>query len=192
MGWRTLIGLPFAGAVVMFLFLFMAGAIRNDVLPEPGKVLPRVTMPFVPDDTPPEPVREVEREAPTPPPPTTFTETPLDPVTITDPGPARPEPPEPTGTLPVLDREPTPIVAVSPTGFERCIDDDGATHRVRLLFDITPSGETTNIEIIDSTDSCYEASARRALRQWRYNPRIVNGEPVWQYGRQATIVFETS
>lgn len=192
MGWRTLLGLPIAGAVVMFLFLFMAGAIKNDVIPEPGKTFPRLSLPAVTQDSPdPGPVDSLPEE-PTPPPPPSFTEPTIDAPTITDPGTTLPPPSGPGGELPVIDRDPTPIVSTQPTGWERCIDSDGGTHRVRLLFDITPSGETANIEIIDSTDRCFEASARRALRQWRYNPKVVNGEPVWQYGRQATIVFETS
>ena len=191
MGWRTLLGLPIAGAIVMFLFLFMAGAIHSDEVPVVGKVLPKLTMPKVPDETPIERSRPVPPEAIKPPPPPEFTESTIDTPTIDGGKVGPPKPPEGPGTLPVLDTEPTPIVTVAPQGFERCLDDGAETHRVRLLFDISPAGETANIEVIDATDDCFNRYAIRALRQWRYTPKVVNGEPVWQYGRQATIVIES-
>lgn len=191
MGWRTLLGLPLAGAIVMFLFLFMAGAIRTDEVPVLGKALPKVNMPAVTPDTP------VERPKPIPPtditPPPPPEPTPPGSVDPTFDG-GRPVPPGPGEsevTFVPLDVEVTPVVQVAPTNWEGCIDEEGETHRVRLLFDISPQGETANIEVIDSTDSCYERSAVRALRQWRYNPKVVNGEPVWQYGRQATVEFQS-
>ena len=177
---RFVLALPIAGAIVMFLFLLMAGAIRSEEVPVVGKVLPKPTIPEVPGDRPVKPTRLVPPEPseppPSPPPPEIPVEVPL-------------YLPPSRGTFFVFDTEPTPIIVAYPHGFEQCLDDGGETHRVRLLFDINPAGRTANIDVINSTDDCFNRYAIRALRQWRYNPKVVLGEPVWQCGCQTTVIF---
>lgn len=87
------------------------------------------------------------------------------------------------------DRDAQPLVRVNPTGFERCIDDEEGEERVRLQFDVTPEGNVVNVEVLDSTDRCYDRYAVRAAERWKYQPKIVDGEAQPRRGVQTTIVF---
>jgi protein TonB len=193
MSFRTLIGLPLAGAVVMFLFLLMAGVIDTSELP-PGtsKERPVITItqgPEEPRDRPDRPMKP--QKLPAPPPPT-FTNWPLDGPSegttrtiVVDGG------IDEIGTLPR--NEPlVPIVRTNPSGWERCIKEGSGEQRVRVQFDVTPSGETTNVRAAASSDRCYERSAIRAVEGWRYRPKVVNGEAEWVYGVETTIIYEAA
>jgi len=191
MTWRTLLGLPVAGAIVAFLFLWMAGMVAPaDFLPEPKEPFPDVTLPEVPPDpeprTPPDPPKRI-----TPPPPPI-----IDPPDPINPGPigdSVPVAPIDGGEIVFVqpNKEKRRLVVVQPTGFERCITSTSQPEeRVRLQFDISPTGETANVEAVSSTDVCYERSAIRAVQQWRYEPAVRDNEPVWSYGEQTTVVFE--
>ena len=52
----------------------------------------------------------------------------------------------------------------------------GIEGSVVLQFDITESGETDNINIVDSfPEGTFDKSAIKALSQWQYKPRIQGG-----------------
>lgn len=87
------------------------------------------------------------------------------------------------------DRDAQPLVRVNPTGFERCIDSDVGEERVRLEFDVDPSGNVINVNVLDSTDRCYDRYAVRAAERWKYQPKVVDGQQVPRRGVQTTIVF---
>lgn len=54
---------------------------------------------------------------------------------------------------------------------------------VVLQFDITPTGATDNIRIVKSTpEGVFDDSARNALLQWEYKPRIQGGTAQRQSG----------
>lgn len=193
MSWRAILGLPIAGAVVMLLFLFMAGVISvDDVVP--GEKVEREEINILRRIEEPRPLK-VEKpnieQLKEPEPPET-------PERSIDPQPfdgGEPIGPQGGGEVTLgeveINREPTPIQRVDPQGFEGCFSSGnaGGEERVRVRFDIAPSGETTNVQIVDSTDSCFERSAQRAVRRWRYNPKTERGEAVWQYGVTTTIVY---
>ncbi|MEE4211922.1 MAG: energy transducer TonB [Parvularcula sp.] len=88
------------------------------------------------------------------------------------------------------DRDAQPLVRVNPTGFERCIDSNSGTERVSLEFDVDPSGNVVNVNVIDSTDRCYDRYAVRAAERWKYQPKIVKGEAQPRRGVRTVIVFE--
>ena len=88
------------------------------------------------------------------------------------------------------DRDAQPLVRVNPSGFERCIGDRAATETVSLQFDVTPDGRVTNVEVVDTTDSCYNRYAVRAAEKWKYNPKIVDGEQAWRRGVRTNITFQ--
>ena len=49
---------------------------------------------------------------------------------------------------------------------------------VLLRFTITASGRVKDIEVVESTDSIFERPSIEAAKKFKYQPRIVNGEPV--------------
>ncbi|NNU14711.1 TonB family protein [Parvularcula sp. ZS-1/3] len=192
MGWRALLGLPLAGAVVMAIFLFMADLIKVEELPPPLDKLPPINMPEVQPDTEIDRTKPVKPDNITPPPPPVTDDRRVDPVTTTDEtitvDTEVDSTLDPTG-LPV-NREAIPIVTTNPQGFENCFDRGDTEHRVVVGFDISPQGEPANIEVISSTDSCFERPAKRAIQRWRFQAKLDQGEPVWQYGMRYTLVFQ--
>lgn len=65
---------------------------------------------------------------------------------------------------------------------------DGS-QEVTVRYDIKPDGSVANVKAIESTDPCFERYARRAVRQWDYQPVAMNGAPVTVKGLQTTISF---
>ena len=85
------------------------------------------------------------------------------------------------------DSEARPLVRVEPD-YPRKAARAGQEGWVKLAFTITPSGSVKDVVVVDSQPRrVFERSARRALEQWRFQPQLLNGQPV---PRQATQVIE--
>ncbi|MDW6092960.1 energy transducer TonB [Vibrio rhizosphaerae] len=62
---------------------------------------------------------------------------------------------------------------------------------VTLQFDIDETGRAVNVQVIDSQPKrIFDRSARRAIKQWKFQPRIVNGKAEKQVGMTQIIKFE--
>lgn len=60
---------------------------------------------------------------------------------------------------------------------------------VVVLFDVNREGETERVRIRESTDSCFETTAKAAVRAWTYEPQKANGRPVRQEDLEVTFTF---
>ncbi len=61
---------------------------------------------------------------------------------------------------------------------------------VDLLFDVTASGKTENIRVIDANPSgVFERAAIRALKKWKYKPPMVDNVPYAQPNMTTRISF---
>lgn len=190
---RAIIGLPVAAVVVVSLFLVMWLQIRpGDVVLEEARDPVQIQITRQIEDSEVRNQRRFERpklDAPPPPPPAIERQN-FEPQvegvraaapdfgTDVDIG---------SGFNP--DRDAQPLVRVNPSGFERCIDRDTGEERVSLEFDVDPNGNVVNVEVIDSTDRCYNRYAVRAAERWKYQPKIVRGEAVPRRGVRTVIVF---
>lgn len=54
---------------------------------------------------------------------------------------------------------------------------------------VTPEGRITNVRVLDTPDSAYNAKAIEAFRQYRFNPAKLNGRATYATFRE-TIVFD--
>ena len=88
------------------------------------------------------------------------------------------------------DRDAQPLVRIPPQYPDRCQTRAGERETVVVEFDVTPDGTTTNIRVIDSTNSCFNREAIRSVERWKYQPKIVDNEPQWRRGVQQNIAFE--
>lgn len=88
------------------------------------------------------------------------------------------------------DRDAQPLVRIPPQYPDRCQTRAGARETVFLQFDVTPDGTTTNIQVIDSTNSCFNSAATRSVERWKYQPKIEDNEAKWRRGVQTQITFE--
>ena len=67
----------------------------------------------------------------------------------------------------------------------------GMEGRVVLQFTIAPTGRVRDIVVVETTPrGVFDRVATVALRQWRYTPKMVDGEPVEVRGEQAQFVFQ--
>ncbi|MEO1656193.1 MAG: energy transducer TonB [Pseudomonadota bacterium] len=87
-----------------------------------------------------------------------------------------------------------PTQRVNPTGFERCLRGGsggrGQLEQVAFRFDVNEEGRVENVVVLDSTDACFEPYSAKAVEQWVYDPRVVNGEAVRTLGVETTIRYE--
>ncbi|WP_111977496.1 energy transducer TonB [Algibacillus agarilyticus] len=64
---------------------------------------------------------------------------------------------------------------------------------VKLGFDITSEGYVENVKVLDAKpQGVFERSARRALKKWRYRPKIVDGKAIEEKGLDVTLTFGLS
>lgn len=61
---------------------------------------------------------------------------------------------------------------------------------VDIEFSISPAGTVENPKVIGANPrTIFEQAALRAVRRWRYSPKVVDGEPVSRHGVQVRIRF---
>ena len=63
------------------------------------------------------------------------------------------------------------------------------TEVVKVRFDVLPSGRTSDVAVIDSTNPCHDRYAITSVLRWRYDPPMLDGEPVRLAGVTARVTF---
>jgi len=192
---RLFTGLPGAVLVTSLIFLVLAAVISNqgDVqLSEDKSVQINVTRQL--QDTSQQSTEDFQRpvlDEPPPPPPT-----------VNDPS-FRPEMSVQLGALPDLsnvdidigtgfnpDRDAQPLVRIPPQYPQRCMARADNREAVLVEFDVTPEGTVVNPRAIESTNTCFNSAAMRAVERWRYNPKIVDNVAEPRVGVRTTIEFQ--
>ena len=191
---RLIVGLPGAAFVTALLFLIMSQLISQDLKLEEERDSVNINLTAQLQDT---DLSNANKEfkrptLDTPPPP---------PPAVTDPS-NRPALDGVRAQLPEIDvdlnigtgfnpdRDAQPLVRIEPQYPERCQGRAGGTEIVRIRFDVTPQGQTANIEVIDSTNSCFNRAATRAAERWKYQPKIVDNTPEWRRGVETQFTFQ--
>ena len=88
------------------------------------------------------------------------------------------------------DGDAIPKVRINPR-YPRIAATKGIEGFVSLSFDISINGTTKNINIVDaSPKGIFERDAKRALRKWKYSPKMVGSVAVEQLGQQVTLEFK--
>ena len=190
---RIIIGIPVAAIVVGALFLVMAGLIRQDLNLGETKEVERIEIGQQIQDRELTDTRRFERptlDEPPPPPPAIQRQNFQPSVEGVQAAPPSFDAQTDIGTAFNPDRDAQPLVRVPPQGFERCIGSKAATEVVTLEFDVTPAGQVTNVQVVNSTDSCYNRYAVRSAEKWKYQPKIVDGEQAWRRGVRTSIKFQ--
>lgn len=89
----------------------------------------------------------------------------------------------------VRDRDATPVVRVNPI-YPQNAAARGIEGYVTLSFTITPSGSVSDVAVINaSPPGIFDRAALKALRRWRYNPKLVDGKPVARPNQKVTLKF---
>ena len=88
-----------------------------------------------------------------------------------------------------LDSDVTPLVRIEPQ-YPRKAAMQGIEGWVLLKFDISPAGTVGNIEILGSKPGrIFDRAAIRALRKWKYRPKMEDGKPVEQKNLKIKLDF---
>lgn len=95
------------------------------------------------------------------------------------------------GAAPVGDASATPLVRVNPQ-MPRKAKMEGVGGRVLVRFDIGPTGRTENVQVIDEEPLGYGFgnAALRAVKRWKYRPKVIDGAAVIQKGIEVLFPFK--
>lgn len=196
---RVLVALSLAVAVTFGLFWSMQALISVGYKLQEGS--PRISVEFVRlrKDTTPEPKKREppKREKPEqqpPPPDIDMSKSTLDPGHAL--GGIAPEI-DPTdalgngiGASGGSDRDVVPLVRIEPDYPTRA-EQRGIEGWVTVEFTITPAGTVEDPSVVAAhPPRVFDAAALQAVRKWKYNPKILNGEAVAREGMQVTLLFE--
>lgn len=90
--------------------------------------------------------------------------------------------------LAVTDGDAVPLVRVPPD-YPMRAEQRNLEGWVTVEFTIAVTGSVKDPRVVDSTNSVFHRSAIRAIRKWKYNPKIVEGKAVEQHGVRVTLDF---
>ena len=89
----------------------------------------------------------------------------------------------------VRDGDATPIFRQEPK-FPTKAARDGIEGWVQLKFDINELGNVENVTVINAQPKrIFDREAKKALRKWRYNPKVVDGKAIKQIGLTVQLDF---
>jgi TonB family protein len=91
----------------------------------------------------------------------------------------------------VPDGEYLPIVKVAPTYPKRAAA-EGLDGYVIVQYTVTKSGATSEVVIIESSNTVFEQAAVESARKYKYKPRVVDGQPVAVPGVTTKMIFEAN
>lgn len=196
---RTLVSILVGAAVAFGLFVIMAKLIENTN--RPAEEAPPAPVIDIVMDTPDEDVNTRNRKPPPKPQP------PKQPPKMK---PTEPEQADPntegfslaipgvdTGGVGInigsvgamRDGEATPVVRIEPK-YPVQAARDGIQGWVQLRFTINEVGGVEDIEIINAEPRrVFDREAKRALRKWKYKPKVVDGKPQRQPGMTVQLDF---
>lgn len=83
------------------------------------------------------------------------------------------------------DRDEQPIFRNAPAMPMRA---DRSGHCI-MAFDVTAEGAPFNVKAVSCSQSLFARASEKAVSQWRYNPKIVDGQPTARRGLRNQITF---
>ena len=87
------------------------------------------------------------------------------------------------------DGDATPIVRIEPR-YPVQAARDGLQGWVKLRFSIMEDGSVDEVEVIEAEPRrVFDREAIRALRRWKYSPKVGDGKPLKQTGMQVQLDF---
>jgi len=197
---RFIVSILLGASIAFGLFIVMAKLVEND-----GKAMEALPPPPVIDIVMQKPDDEVQtrvRKPPPPPPP------PQEPpkVELVEPDAADPDASGFSLSIPAVDTggistsvggvgamrdgDAAPIVRIPPD-YPPQASRDGKEGWVRLSFTINEVGGVEDVEVIDADPKrIFDRNAKRALRKWKYRPKIVDGVAQKQFGLEVQLDFK--
>lgn len=97
---------------------------------------------------------------------------------------------DPNIDMPGSDKSEMPIVRVAPAYPRRALD-RGIEGWVEVEFTVTEVGGVSDPKVLSAhPSSIFDRAALRAIERWKYEPKIVDGQPVSRPGVRTRLRFE--
>ncbi|WP_158770686.1 energy transducer TonB [Paraglaciecola sp. L1A13] len=198
---RLIVSVLLGGVIAFVLFVVMAKLISNSSRPA-DKVPPAPVIDIVmstPDDS-----TQTRNRVPPPPPPPPQQPPKLEPV---EPDTADANTDGLSFNMPAVDiggasvdiggvgamqrdGDATPIVRIEPK-YPAQAARDGKEGWVKLSFTINEVGGVEDVDVIDADPKrVFDREAKRALRKWKYKPKVEDGKPMKQTGMKVQLDFK--
>lgn len=103
------------------------------------------------------------------------------------------QPKFPTSDDPPTDRDVQPLTRIPPEYPAECEDGASAKEIVILEFDVSLADAVKNVEVLSSSNPCFNEVSINSVKRWSFMPaKSDGGQPRWLRGVQTTITFELS
>jgi len=90
----------------------------------------------------------------------------------------------------VTDTDAVPLLRVEPR-YPPVAAQEGTEGWVQLRFSIGRSGQTKNVVVVDSYPPVvFDRAALDAVRKWKYQPKVVDGQQVERHGLLVKLTFK--
>ncbi len=90
---------------------------------------------------------------------------------------------------PSSDRQAQPLTRIPPRFPAKCLETMEEREDVTLIFDVSKEGKPIKIQVLESTNSCFNKAAINAVKEWTYQPKITDGKPDQYRGVVSRISF---
>ena len=88
------------------------------------------------------------------------------------------------------DNEPIPFLRIDPI-YPRRARSNYIEGWVVVAFDINPNGDTVNVRVLrQRPKNFFSRAALNAVSKWRYEPKVIEGVPVYSRGHKVRIDFD--
>jgi TonB family protein len=87
-------------------------------------------------------------------------------------------------------REPAALSRTPPRYPRRCSKPSRRLDFVEVSYDVAADGRTENVEIVRSSDPCFEKAVRRSVGNWRYDAAALTREGVKASGIKAIVTLD--
>lgn len=199
MSFRILFGVPFAAVIAIALFLAMRGLIAFGAIPVDDKPdIPKLDIFQNVTEMTAKTVRHHPEATPVDPPPA---------PPLTEPTDANiPDTPfaEHTGYIPPMDGpnigEMTPVNYIPDQNAQPIIRIEpdyplpaltrGLEGTCDLRFDVSAQGSPYNIDVMNCSSPVFERNSRRAVEDWKYRPKTLQGQAVPMHGVETRLRYQ--
>ena len=87
------------------------------------------------------------------------------------------------------DSDEVPVVRVEPM-YPRRAAAEGIEGWVLLQFDVSTTGATKNVKVIDANPArIFDRAAVRAVKKWKYRPKVIDGKALEKRGLKVKLNF---
>ncbi len=84
----------------------------------------------------------------------------------------------------------TPIVRINPK-YPTAAAREGIEGWVQLSFNVSPTGEVIDAQVINAEPKrIFDREALRAIKRWKYRPKVINGVAQMQTGQSVQLDFK--